>query len=211
MKRILTDAVAIANATARSIVCYPRINGSVDNMKGIQVYPDSNSAWLMAWVDKFFFNGKDGQTMNSNARVMFYYPYTAVTPLMAMTLPSDRSGDGLAYVDSNKQPMDGAFTYKIDVLANPPAKDFWAVTAYDTQTRSQLQTDQKYPTVVSQTEGLKVNDGGSFDIYLVLEAKLNWLNKAYALCQCSSVYLAPLPWQVSWVLSPCLGLVGKCY
>ena len=43
MKRILTDAVAIANATARSIVWYPRVSGSVDNMKEIQVYPDPNS------------------------------------------------------------------------------------------------------------------------------------------------------------------------
>ena len=180
MKRILTDAVAIANATARSIVWYPRVSGSVDNMKGIQVYPDTNSAWLMAWVDKnVFFNGQDGQTMNSDARVMFYYPYTAVTPAMAVTIPGAGSDYGLGYVDSEKQPLDGALTYKIHVPANPPAKDFWAVTAYDTQTRSQLQTDQKYPTVGSQTEGLKMNDDGSFDIYLAPEAPAgfenNWL------------------------------------
>jgi hypothetical protein len=162
MKRILTDAVAIANATARSIVWYPRVSGSVDNMKGIQVYPDTNSAWLMAWVDKnVFFNGQDGQTMNSDARVMFYYPYTAVTPAMAVTIPGAGSD------------------YKVHVPANPPAKDFWAVTAYDTQTRSQLQTDQKFPTVGSQTEGLRMNDDGSFDIYFAPEAPAgfenNWL------------------------------------
>ncbi|MCK5281527.1 MAG: DUF1254 domain-containing protein, partial [Cyclobacteriaceae bacterium] len=46
MKRILTDAVAIGNATARSIVWYPRVSGSVDNMKGIQIYPETNSAWM---------------------------------------------------------------------------------------------------------------------------------------------------------------------
>jgi hypothetical protein len=80
MKRILTDAVAIGNATARAIVWYPRVSGSVDNMKGIQIYPETSSAWLMGWVDKnVFFNGKDGHTMNSDARVMFHYPYTAVT------------------------------------------------------------------------------------------------------------------------------------
>lgn len=180
MKRILTDAVAIANATARSIVWYPRVSGSVDNMKGIQVYPDTNSAWNMAWVDKnVFFNGKDGQTMNSDARAMFYYPYTAVTPAMAVSIPGKGSDYGIAYVDANKQPMDGALTYKIHVPANPPAKDFWAVTAYDTQTRSQLQTDQKLPTVGSQTEGLKMNADGSVDIYLSPEAPAgyenNWL------------------------------------
>jgi len=37
MKAILTDAIAIANAAARSIVWYPRTEG---NMKGVRIYPD---------------------------------------------------------------------------------------------------------------------------------------------------------------------------
>ncbi len=180
MKRILTDAVAIGNATARSIVWYPRVSGSVDNMKGIQIYPEVNSAWLMGWVDKnVFFNGKDGHTMNSDARVMFHYPYTAVTPAMAVTIPGKGSDYGIAYVDSEKKPFDGVRTYKINIPANPPAKDFWALTIYDTQTRSQLQTDQAYPTVGSQTEGIKMNEDGSYDIYFGPEAPAgyenNWL------------------------------------
>jgi hypothetical protein len=180
MKRILTDAVAIANATARSIVWYPRVSGSVDNMKGIQIYPDTQSAWIMAWVDKnVFFNGKDGHTMNSDARTMFFYPYTAVTPAMAVSIPGAGSDYGLAFVDAKKRPMDGALTYKINIPANPPAKDFWALTAYDCQTRSQLQTDQPYPTVGSQTNGIKMNADGSYDIYFSPEAPAgfenNWL------------------------------------
>ena len=180
MKKILTDAVAIGNATARSIVWYPRVSGSVDNMKGIQIYPETNSAWMMAWVDKnVFFNGKDGHTMNSDARVTFHYPYTAVTPAMAVTIPGVGSDYGIAYVDSEKKPFDGARTYKINIPANPPAKDFWALTIYDNQTRSQLQTNQVYPTVGSQTEGIKMNEDGSYDIYFSPEAPAgfenNWL------------------------------------
>ena len=180
MKRILTDAVAIANATARSIMWYPRVSGSVDNMKGVQIYPDTNSAWIMAWVDKnVFFNGKDGQTMNSDARTMFFYPYTAVTPAMAVSIPGAGSDYALSFVDGNKQPMDGALTYKIHIPANPPVNDFWAVTVYDCQTRSQLQTDQKFPTVGGQTDGLKKNADGSYDIYFAPEAPAgfenNWL------------------------------------
>jgi len=180
MKRILTDAVAIGNATARSIVWYPRVSGSVDNMKGIEVFPGKNSAWLMAWVDKnVFFNGKDEHTMNSDARVMFHYPYTAVTPAMAVTIPGKGSDYGLAFVDENKLPLDGSKNYKIHIPANPPAKDFWALTVYDTQTRSQLQTDQVFPTVGSQTEGMVQNDDGSYDIYFGPEApkgyENNWL------------------------------------
>jgi hypothetical protein len=180
MKRILTDAVAIANATARSIVWYPRVSGSVDNMKGIQIYPETNSAWMMGWVDKnVFFNGKDGHTMNTDAKVTFHYPYTAVTPAMAVTIPGKGSDYGMAYVDANKIPLDGSNTYKIHIPADPPAKDFWALTLYDTQTRSQLQTDQPYPTVGSQTEGIRMNEDGSYDIYFSPEApegyENNWL------------------------------------
>ena len=35
------------------------------------------------------------------------------------------------------------------------------MTMYDTQTRSQLQTDQQFPTLGSQREGIKKNADGS--------------------------------------------------
>jgi hypothetical protein len=149
-------------------------------MKGIGVYPDSDSAWLMGWVNKnVFFNGEDGQTMNSDARVMFHYPYTAVTPAMAVTIPGKGSDYGIAFVDAAKQPLDGSKNYKIHLPPNPPAKDFWALTAYDPQTRSQLQTSQLFPSVGSQTEGIRSNEDGSFDIYFGPKApkgyENNWL------------------------------------
>jgi hypothetical protein len=106
MKGILTEAVAIANAIARSIVWYPRTDM---NMQGIRLYPDTDSAWIYAWVDKdVFFLGEDGDTMNSDARVMFHYPYTAVTPAMATTIPGKGSDYGIAFLDSEKQILDGA-------------------------------------------------------------------------------------------------------
>lgn len=177
MKRILTDAVAIGNAAARSIVWHPRTDGT---MKGIEVYPGKDKAWLMAWVDKnVFFNGKDGKTMNSDARVMFHYPYTAVTPAMAVSKAGAGSDYGIAYVDSNKMPFDGSKTYKLNIPANPPAKDFWALTMYDNQTRSMLQTSQAFPTVGSQTKGIRKNADGSYDIYFAPKApkgyENNWL------------------------------------
>jgi hypothetical protein len=166
MQKILTDGVAIGNATARSIVWYPRTGGSVSNMEGINIYSDTGSAWIMAWVDKnVFFNGKDKQTMNSDARVMFHYPYTAVTPAMAVSIPGKGSDYGIAYTDSNKQPFDGSKTYQVTLPPNPPAADFWAFTLYDTQTRSMLQTSQPFPTLGSQSEGLKPNKDGSFTVY----------------------------------------------
>ena len=180
MKKILTDAVAIGNAISRSIVWYPRVEGSVDNMAGIRFYPDTNSAWIMVFLDKnVFFNGDDGHTMNTDARVMFHYPYTAVTPAMAAPQVGTGSEYATAYLDAEKNPFDGEKTYKLNISANPPVENFWAITIYDTQTRSLLQTNQPLPTVGSQTKGVKENDDGSVDIYFAPEApegyENNWL------------------------------------
>jgi hypothetical protein len=177
MKKILTDAVAIANAASRSIVWHPRTDGT---MKGIRIYPDTDSAWIMAYLGKnVFFNGEDGQTMNSDARVMFHYPYTGVTPAMAISVPGVGSDYGIAFIDSNKKAFDGSRNYKLHIPADVPAKDFWAITIYDSQTRSQLQTSQKFPSVGSQTEGIKKNTDGSYDLYFGPKAprgyENNWL------------------------------------
>jgi hypothetical protein len=177
MKKILTDAAAIGNASARSIVWYPRVDGT---LKGVQFYPDTDSSWIMAYTGKnVFFNGEDGQTMNSDARVMFHYPYTGISPAMAVSRVGVGSDYGIAFVDSEKKAFDGAKTYKLHIPADVPAKDFWAVTHYDTQTRSMLQTSQKFPTVGSQTEGIKKNDDGSYDVYFAPKApegyENNWL------------------------------------
>ncbi len=177
MKKLLTDAVAIGNASARSIVWYPKFDGT---LKAAQVYPEINSSWIMAYAGKnVFFNGEDGQTMNTDARVFFHYPYTGVTPAMAKSFVGKGSDYTIAFVDSKKMVFDGSKTYKLNIPANVPVKDFWAITHYDTQTRSMLQTSQEFPTVGSQTEGIKQNDDGSYDIYFAPEApegyENNWL------------------------------------
>ena len=45
------------------------------------------------------------------------------------------------------------------------AKDFWSFTLYDNQTRSMLQTDQRFPGIDNNKEGLMKNKDGSYDIY----------------------------------------------
>ncbi|NCS55312.1 MAG: DUF1214 domain-containing protein [Microcystis aeruginosa G13-05] len=40
---------------------------------------------------------------------------------------------------------------------------FWSVILYSNQTRSQIQTDQQFPSVGSQTKGLLVNADGSVE------------------------------------------------
>lgn len=174
MKAILADGVAIGNAQARSIVWYPRLDM---NMGGAQIYPDTDSAWNMAYSGRnVFFNGEDGGTMSTDARVMFHYPYTAVTPVMAAPRLGKGSDYGIAYLDGDKQPFDGAQTYKITLPADAPVANFWAVTIYDTQTRSMLQTDQKNAGIDSLQDGLRYNRDGSIDIYFAPKAPPGFQN-----------------------------------
>ena len=123
MKKILTDAVAIGNATARAIVWYPRVDGAL-------LYPDKKSAWVMAYADRnVFFTDKGA--MNSDARSMFHYAYTGVTPAMAKPRVGQGSQYGIAYLDANRKAFDGSKTYKLSLPKDVPVKDFWALTMYD--------------------------------------------------------------------------------
>jgi len=171
MKKLLTEAVAIGNATARAIVFKPR-------EKAAYFYPDSDSSYVMAFAGKDVFFEVDG-ARNLDARTMFYYAYTVVTPAMAVTVPGRGSDYGIVYLDSRKQPLDGAKTYKLHLPPKVPVNNFWAVTLYDTQTRSQLQTSNPYPSLGSQSKGMKKNADGSYDIYFGPKPpegkKSNWL------------------------------------
>lgn len=157
MKKLLTEAVAIGNATARTILFRPR-------EKAAHFYPESDSAWVMAYFGKDVFFEVDG-ARNLDARTNFFYAYTGVSPAMAVTVAGKGSDYAMAFLDSKKQPMDGSKTYKLHLPPDVPVNNFWAVTMYDPQTRSQLQTSNPLPTLGSQTEGLKKNADGSYDIY----------------------------------------------
>jgi hypothetical protein len=171
MKKLLIEAATLGSATARAITFEPRLDG-------VYLYPGTGSVW-----SGFFANGNatfesDG-TMQLEAAVLYYFNAGGVTPAMAKTAVGAGSDYAGAYFDANKQPFDGSKTYKLHLPPNVPVNNFWAVTIYDTQTRSMLQTDQRFPTVGSQTKGIEKNADGSFDVYFAPKAPPgkgdNWL------------------------------------
>ncbi len=174
-KRILTDAVAIANAAARSNNYYP--TGDLREM--VYFYKDVPTEWVMAYPDKNVFFNYGNSGFNTDARVFFHYTYTAVTPSMATPHEGRGSDYCIAFKDSKHQVFDGSKTYKVHLPPNVPVADFWALTIYDSQTRSMLQTDQAYPTVGSNDKGFKQNEDGSYDVYFAPKApegfEKNWL------------------------------------
>ena len=155
MKKILTDAAAVGNATSRAILFRTR-------MKDAHFFP--NSAWVTTFTGGYEFLSQPG-VRNLDARTMFHYYATGITPAMALKMVGVGSQYAAAFVDSDGKPLDGSKTYKIHLPPNIPAKDFWSFVVYDNQTRSMLQTDQQFPSVGSQKEGVVVNPDTSVDVW----------------------------------------------
>lgn len=158
MKKILIDAVAVGNATARSIWLKPR---------DPTAYLYENSGWFTAFIGGSWQwlrnDGNAGRYLD--ARTMFFYMATVNTPAMVLKIPGKGSQYALNALDANGEFLEGDKTYKLTLPANAPAKDFWSVVVYDPQTRSELQTDQPFPSKNDKRDKLDFNEDGSIDLY----------------------------------------------
>jgi len=155
MKKILTEAAAVGDATARAIAFHWR------QKEGF--YYD-NSNWQLAFVGGYKFQSQPG-VLNLDAYTYYYFMATGVTPAMEEKMVGRGSQYAWTARDSKGEPLDGGKNYRLHLPPNVPVKDFWSVILYSDQTRSMIQTDQRFPSVSSQTKGLLVNPDGSVDVY----------------------------------------------
>jgi hypothetical protein len=92
--------------------------------------------------------------------------YEAVTNSKSMV--SNTPGVGQAYLgvyaDKAGQWLDGGKNYRLRVPANAPAKNFWSITLYDTQTRSYVDGPAQASDRSSRMP-LAKNSDGSVDLY----------------------------------------------
>ncbi len=154
MRRLLAEAAAVGNATARAIVFRTRDPAAY-------YYPDS--AWQMLWIGGYDFS--PGGVLDLDARTLYFYGSWGVSPAMTVEMVGVGSQYAMAMRDAAGQYLDGGKAYRLHLPAPIPAKDFWSVLVYDPQTRSMLQTDQRFPSLSSQKEGLIVNPDSSVDVY----------------------------------------------
>jgi len=152
MKKTLTEAVAVGNAVARS-------NSLASRDPRTRIFKDRQ--WTTPFVGGSY-QFLSGAERLLDAEVMFFYLATGITPAMSEAKPGTGSAYAFAFRDAAGNYLDGGRTYKVTLPGPIPAKNFWAFTAYDNQTRSLLPTDQKSAGVDSNLPGLKKNaDGGA--------------------------------------------------
>ena len=138
MKKILTDAVAVGNATARALLWYERNDSE---------FLSEGSHWKNGFVgDSWEYLRDEGLGgRHQDARTHFYYFATVNTPAMAMKLIGAGSQYAWGYLDSEGDYLDGSKIYRLNLPKNPPVEAFLSVVVYDPQTRSELQTGQPFP------------------------------------------------------------------
>jgi len=159
MRKILTDAAAVGNAAGRSLNW--RISVSHPDWA---YYP--GSMWgNMLWQGGANFETpppmitKEGSfkplpptgARTLDSRTAFYYAYTLDSPGMIMRIPGVGSQYLMGFLDAGKNNLDGGKTYKVTLPKGIPAAAFWSFTLYDNQSRSMLDTPQRFPRAGSQS------------------------------------------------------------
>jgi hypothetical protein len=84
----------------------------------------------------------------------------------------------LTIADKDGRLLDGRASYRLNVPANAPVKQYWSATVYDRATHAPIR-NARWPSRSSQTPGLQENADGSVDIYFGPEApagkESNWV------------------------------------
>ncbi|NIM94291.1 MAG: DUF1214 domain-containing protein [Anaerolineales bacterium] len=190
MRGTLDDAAAVGNATGRTLNFAFRGTPEED----FAYYPGS------AWYNMLFLGGYSFDTpppavtsegikpyspvghRRLASRFSFFHWAVGITPAMCMRITGVGSQYLMSCMDADKNIFDGSKTYKCTLPPDIPHANFWSFTVYDNQTRSMLQTPQRWPRAGSQsypTPAVVPNTDGSIDVYFGTEApagkESNWI------------------------------------
>ena len=150
-----------------------RANTFASPMPGVFYYPDRQWQQVPAGLTYTFV--RDG-VPQVDARNNVYYMAAGNSPGMMDKNVGQGSQYLWTYRDADGAWLDGAKRYRLHVLPNIPAGNFWSVVVYDALSRSELQNGQPLPSVSSYTDPV-INDDGSIDIQFGPDAPSqgNWI------------------------------------
>ena len=156
MTGILEKAAKIGNTQMR-VVSFG------DRRPDRMVWPDRRWEWAALRFEDGDFNTANYADLH--AREKWFYQAIGASPAMFKRDPTAGSLYWLGLRDSSGATLDGGKAYKLTVPQPVPGKLFWSVTVYDTDTRSQVATDQGKAALRSLFELKEKTGAGSLDLY----------------------------------------------
>jgi hypothetical protein len=154
-KAALTKAVEIAP----KMIYAQRITGRADKMQ--MYYSDRQYFNAWAGVDAEFFRST---YLDLDVRAAFFQVAYSSSPAMVMGCINLGSKYPSTFRDKDGDLLDGSNSYKLHLPAGIPAKLFWAVTVYNPQDGSMVETDQQFPSI-NQMDKVPTNADGSVDLF----------------------------------------------
>jgi hypothetical protein len=155
MKGILDHAAKLGNAQMR-------VQSFADRRPDRIVWPDRKWEWVGLQPQSGDFEA--ASYLDVDARELWFYQAIGASPAMFRRGPGAGSVYWLGLRDAKGEYLDGGKSYKLSVPLPVPAKLFWSVTVYDTETRSQVATDQGKAALRSLFE-LKDVKGNAAELY----------------------------------------------
>lgn len=156
MKGILEKAAKLANGQMR-------VQSFADRRTDRVVWSDRQWEWVGLRPENGDF---DTPTyIDLDAREVWFYQAIGASPAMFRRQAGGGSVYWLGLRDNTGTYVDGAKTYKLTIPQPVPGKLFWSVTVYDSETRSQVNTDQGYAALRSMFELKDFEKDSSIDLY----------------------------------------------
>lgn len=155
MTRILTQAAEIGAEQLR-------VESFADRRDDRIVWPGRYWEWAALRYENGDFELPD--SVDIEARDKWFYQAIGASPAMFRRDTQAGSLYWLGLRDATGTYLDGSRSYKLTVTLPVPARLFWSVTAYDAQTRSQIQNDRGH-SILSSLFDLTDLQEGSVDLY----------------------------------------------
>ena len=167
-QQLLAEAARVGAAMARA-------NTFASRDTEARVYPDRRWEWAFVGGSASW----DAQGyVNVDNRAAWNYAATVNSPAMVERIVGSGSQYLVVTRDAGGAFLDGGKNYRLHLPPNVPVKLFWSIVVYDSQSRSELQNGERFPSV-SQYTGPVANTDGSVDIYFGPQAPVgkekNWI------------------------------------
>ncbi|WP_425317841.1 DUF1254 domain-containing protein [Pseudomonas nitroreducens] len=156
MRGILEQAAHMGDAQLR-------VQSLADRRPDRVVWPGRQWEWASLRPENGTFDTPD--YVDLDAREKWFYQAVLQSPAMFRRTPGAGSLYWMSSHDAKGAYLDGGKTYRLRVPQPLPERLFWSVTLYDSQTRSQVSTDQQQAALRSLYELKDLPKDGPAELY----------------------------------------------